>query len=90
MVKDHSDTVNDIIKTLKYSIINIYSGWAQSVPNQNEPQIHHWFWGPLAGLSAHSEQAVIAHACHGHTLQLLTGLSDWNRRLVISSNPVRG
>ena len=27
-------------------------------------------------LRAHSEQAVIAHACHGHTLQLSTGLSD--------------
>ena len=23
---------------------------------------------------AHSEQAVIAHACHGHTFQLLAGL----------------
>ena len=26
-------------------------------------------------LRPHSEQAVIAHACHGHTLQLSTGLS---------------
>ena len=30
----------------------------------------------------HSEQAVIAHACHGHTLQLSTGLSVLHRRLV--------
>ena len=37
-----------------------------------------------------NEQAVIAHACHGHTLQLSTGLSDYDRRLVISINPVRG
>ena len=34
--------------------------------------------------------AVVAHACHGHTLQLSTGLSVDDRRLVISSNPVRG
>ena len=26
-------------------------------------------------VSAHSEQAVIAHACHGYTLQLSTWLS---------------
>ena len=25
---------------------------------------------------AHSEQAVIAHACHGYILQILTGLPD--------------
>ena len=27
------------------------------------------------GLNMHSEKAVIVHACHGHTLQLSTGLS---------------
>ena len=27
---------------------------------------------------AHSEQAVIAHVCHGHTLQLSSGLSRIN------------
>ena len=39
---------------------------------------------------AHSEQAVIAHACHGHTLQLSTGLSVQDSMLVVNSNPVRG
>ena len=37
----------------------------------------------------HSEQAVIAHACHGHRFQLLTGLSVSDRRLVVSSKPVK-
>ena len=38
---------------------------------------------------AQSEQAVTAHACYGHTLQLATGLSVYDSRLVVSSNPVR-
>ena len=35
-------------------------------------------------------KAVIAHACHEHTLQLSAGLSVWDSRLVVSNNPVRG
>ena len=45
-------------------------------------------WGLI--LRAHSEQAVIAHVCHGHTLQLSAGLSVYDSMLVVSSNPVRG
>ena len=33
---------------------------------------------------------VIAHACHWRTLQLSTGQIVYDRRLVVSSNPVRG
>ena len=33
-------------------------------------------------MNKHSEQAVIAHACHGHTLQLSTGLSVHGRLIV--------
>ena len=39
---------------------------------------------------AHSEQAVIAHACNGPTLNLSAGLSILDSMLVVSSNPVRG
>ena len=35
-------------------------------------------------------QAIIAHACRGHSLQLSTGLSVRDRMLVVSTNPVRG
>ena len=38
----------------------------------------------------HSEQAVIAHTSHGHTVQLSTGLSAHDSRLVVSGNPVKG
>ena len=31
-----------------------------------------------------------AHTCHVHTLQLSAGLSVYDRRLVVRSNPVRG
>ena len=39
---------------------------------------------------AHSEEAVIAHACHGHTRQLSTGQSVVDRKVVVCSNPVKG
>ena len=37
-------------------------------------------------LCAHSEKAVIPHVCHGHTLQLSTGLFVYYRRLVVSNS----
>ena len=43
-----------------------------------------------SGLTCTFRQAVIAHACHGHTLQLSVGESVFGNRLVVSNNPVRG
>ena len=42
------------------------------------------------GLTRTFRVVVIIRDCHGHTLQLSTGLSGLNRRLAINSNRVRG
>ena len=45
----------------------------------DKPVVDHWLERKIAqtaaGSSAHSEQTVIAHACHGHTLQVSVGMS---------------
>ena len=72
----HIKRTLDANRQVRFNVGKIHSKSALQSPSKYSKRTYFYFGinSPKRNI-AYSEQAVIAHACHGHTLQLSTGLS---------------